>query len=125
RPSSVRRERLGAGERSLMVSSCAPLYQGAAKARAVSRRVRPYSSRPGGRPPPPPMRQNTAEWEPRRLLSNSFGDAGLLRRIRIYQPDVVLTRYIHQSAFRPGSSWVDQVGSTWVFRSEERRVGKE
>jgi hypothetical protein len=27
RPSSVRRERLGAGERSLMVSSCAQLYQ--------------------------------------------------------------------------------------------------
>jgi Icc-related predicted phosphoesterase len=51
-----------------------------------------------------------------------FGDAELLRWIRIYQPDVVLTGHIHQSPFRAGGSWVDQIGSTWVFNAG-RQIG--
>lgn len=51
-----------------------------------------------------------------------FGDAELLRWIRTYQPDVVLTGHIHQSPFRAGGSWVDQIGSTWVFNAG-RQIG--
>ena len=39
-----------------------------------------------------------------------FGDADLVRWIRLHQPDMVLTGHIHQSPFRTGGSWVDQIG---------------
>ena len=44
-----------------------------------------------------------------------FGDTALSRWIHQYSPDIVLAGHIHQSPFRQGGSWVDQVGSTWVF----------
>jgi Icc-related predicted phosphoesterase len=51
-----------------------------------------------------------------------FGDVELVRWIRQYQPDIVLTGHIHQSPFRQGGSWVDRLGSTWVFNSG-RQIG--
>ena len=51
-----------------------------------------------------------------------FGDASLVRWIEQYRPDIVLTGHIHQSPFRQGGSWVDQLGSTWVFNSG-RQIG--
>lgn len=51
-----------------------------------------------------------------------FGDVELLRWIQHYSPDVVLTGHIHQSPFKPGGSWVDRIGSTWVFNSG-RQIG--
>ncbi len=51
-----------------------------------------------------------------------FGDADLVRWIERYSPDLVLTGHIHQSPFRSGGSWVDQIGSTWVFNSG-RQIG--
>jgi len=51
-----------------------------------------------------------------------FGDADLSRWIEQYQPHIVLTGHIHQSPFRQGGSWVDQLGSTWVFNSG-RQIG--
>jgi Icc-related predicted phosphoesterase len=51
-----------------------------------------------------------------------FGDAELLRWIRAYQPDLVRTGHIHQAPFRAGGSWVDRVGSTWVFNAG-RQIG--
>jgi Icc-related predicted phosphoesterase len=51
-----------------------------------------------------------------------FGDADLVRWIRQYAPDIVLTGHIHQSPFREGGSWVDRLGSTWVFNSG-RQIG--
>jgi Icc-related predicted phosphoesterase len=47
----------------------------------------------------------------------SFGDAALTHWIEQYQPDLVLTGHIHQSPFRQGGSWVDRLGTTWVFNS--------
>ena len=44
-----------------------------------------------------------------------YGDAYLLKWIEQYQPDIVLSGHIHQSPFREGGSWVDRLGSTWVF----------
>jgi Icc-related predicted phosphoesterase len=51
-----------------------------------------------------------------------FGDGDLVRWIRTYQPDMVLTGHIHQSPFRDGGSWVDRIGSTWVFNAG-RQIG--
>ncbi len=51
-----------------------------------------------------------------------FGDADLLRWIERYQPDMVLTGHIHQSPFREGGSWVDRIGTTWVFNAG-RQIG--
>jgi Icc-related predicted phosphoesterase len=53
---------------------------------------------------------------------NYFGDAELVRWIKQYKPDIVLTGHIHQSPFRQGGSWVDQLGSTWVFNAG-RQIG--
>jgi Icc-related predicted phosphoesterase len=46
-----------------------------------------------------------------------FGDTDLVRWIQQYEPNIVLTGHIHQSPFRQGGSWVDHLGSTWVFNS--------
>jgi Icc-related predicted phosphoesterase len=51
-----------------------------------------------------------------------FGDVELARWIEQYQPDIVLTGHIHQSPFRQGGSWVDRLGSTWVF-NPGRQIG--
>lgn len=46
-----------------------------------------------------------------------FGDAQLLQWIRRYSPDMVFAGHIHQSPFREGGSWVDRIGSTWIFNA--------
>jgi predicted phosphodiesterase len=51
-----------------------------------------------------------------------YGDAFLLKWIEQDQPDIVLTGHIHQSPFRKGGSWVDRLGSTWVFNAG-RQIG--
>jgi Icc-related predicted phosphoesterase len=51
-----------------------------------------------------------------------FGDRDLLEWIRTFQPDIVLTGHIHQSPFRDGGSWVDQIGRTWIFNAG-RQIG--
>jgi Icc-related predicted phosphoesterase len=51
-----------------------------------------------------------------------FGDRELLQWIHTYQPDIVFTGHIHQSPFRQGGSWVDRIGSTWVFNAG-RQIG--
>lgn len=44
-----------------------------------------------------------------------FGDIQLVQWIGRFAPDMVLSGHIHQSPFREGGSWVDRLGSTWVF----------
>ena len=51
-----------------------------------------------------------------------FGDAELLGWIRQYTPDYVLSGHIHQSPFRSGGSWINRIGSTWVFNAG-RQIG--
>ena len=51
-----------------------------------------------------------------------IGDAELLRWIHAYQPEIVLSGHIHQSPFRKGGSWVDRIGTTWVFNAG-RQIG--
>jgi Icc-related predicted phosphoesterase len=51
-----------------------------------------------------------------------LGDKDLVRWIGQYGPNAVLTGHIHQAPFRAGGSWVDQMGSTWVFNAG-RQIG--
>jgi Icc-related predicted phosphoesterase len=51
-----------------------------------------------------------------------YGDTVLVQWIEQYQPDIVLTGHIHQAPFRSGGSWVDRLGSTWVFNAG-RQIG--
>lgn len=45
------------------------------------------------------------------------GEAELAAWIRQFTPDIVLSGHIHESPFRTGGSWVDRIGTTWVFNS--------
>jgi Icc-related predicted phosphoesterase len=50
-------------------------------------------------------------------LSNGqdCGDPDLLGWIQTYSPDLVLAGHIHDAPFDDGGSWVDRVGTSWVF----------
>lgn len=45
-----------------------------------------------------------------------------MRWIERYGPDLVMTGHMHQSPFKEGGSWVDRIGSTWVFNAG-RQIG--
>jgi Icc-related predicted phosphoesterase len=47
--------------------------------------------------------------------SKSLGDADVEQWIRRFAPDMVVAGHIHQSPFVKEGSWVDRVGTTWVF----------
>jgi len=47
--------------------------------------------------------------------SRSLGDADLAQWISDYGPDLIVAGHIHQSPFVNNGSWVDRVGTTWVF----------
>lgn len=48
---------------------------------------------------------------------HDYGDADLSAWIAAHSPDMVLAGHIHDAPFRDGGSWVDRVGSTWVFNA--------
>lgn len=50
------------------------------------------------------------------------GDEYLRAWIERFQPDIVLGGHIHDSPFYEKGSWVDQIGSTWVF-NPGRQIG--
>jgi Icc-related predicted phosphoesterase len=47
--------------------------------------------------------------------SRYFGDSSLLEWINLYKPDMVFSGHVHQSPFVKDGSWVDRIGTTWVF----------
>lgn len=51
-----------------------------------------------------------------------FGDLQLVQWIKRYSPDIVFAGHIHQSPFREGGSWVDRLGTTWIF-NPGRQIG--
>ncbi len=51
-----------------------------------------------------------------------YGDSDLVRWIEQYRPDFVLTGHIHQAPFRSGGSWIDRIGTTWIFNAG-RQIG--
>lgn len=46
---------------------------------------------------------------------NHFGDKNLDNWIEKYSPFFVVSGHCHSSPFKSGGSWVDKIGSTWVF----------
>ena len=46
-----------------------------------------------------------------------FGDEDLSGWIETYKPDFVFCGHVHGSPYSKGGSWVDRVGSTWVFNA--------
>jgi Icc-related predicted phosphoesterase len=49
--------------------------------------------------------------------SRHFGDPVVADWIERWQPTAVLTGHIHQAPFTDAGSWVDRVGSTWLFNA--------
>src|SRR4029079_17846140 len=47
--------------------------------------------------------------------SRHFGDGELVRLIELHRPGIVFAGHVHQAPFDAAGSWVDQIGSTWVF----------
>lgn len=56
--------------------------------------------------------------------ARDFGDADLSAWIETHHPDMVLAGHIHDAPFRDGGSWVDRIGSTWVFNGG-RQIGPQ
>ena len=46
-----------------------------------------------------------------------FGDDALLRWIDEYKPDIVMCGHVHEAPYVANGSWVDRIGSTWVFNT--------
>lgn len=51
-----------------------------------------------------------------------FGDPLLPELIRRHAPSAVLCGHIHEAPFRDRGSWVDRIGSTWLFNAG-RQIG--
>jgi Icc-related predicted phosphoesterase len=51
-----------------------------------------------------------------------YGDVELLEWIEQYQPDLVMCGHVHQSPFVADGSWIDRIGSTFVFNAG-RQIG--
>jgi Icc-related predicted phosphoesterase len=49
--------------------------------------------------------------------SRYFGDAELVQWIETHRPNIVFSGHVHQSPFVASGSWVDRIGSTWVFNA--------
>ncbi len=60
---------------------------------------------------PPP--DSPISWNGRRY----YGDQALLGWIAEYQPDIVISGHVHEAPFSRGGSWVDRLGSTWLFNA--------
>lgn len=52
--------------------------------------------------------------------SRHYGDTDVVGWIDRFKPDAVLCGHIHQAPFKTGGSWIDQIGSTWVFNSGQQ-----
>lgn len=49
--------------------------------------------------------------------ARSYGDAELHALIGELRPDIVLSGHVHQAPFVRDGSWVDRIGTTWVFNA--------
>lgn len=47
--------------------------------------------------------------------ASHYGDPDLRGWIERYGPDIVLAGHVHQPPFKPGGSWCDRIGDTWIF----------
>jgi Icc-related predicted phosphoesterase len=65
-----------------------------------------------------PPAGSPVSWAGRRFI----GDESLREWIERFTPDVVLSGHIHNAPFLAQGSWVDRIGSTWVF-NPGRQIG--
>ncbi len=65
-----------------------------------------------------PPDQSPTSWTGKR----HYGDEELGRWIDRHEPGIVLCGHVHQSPFASAGSWVDQIGSTFVFNAG-RQIG--
>jgi len=63
-----------------------------------------------------PPAQSPISWGGNRY----YGDVELKEWIEQYRPDIVLSGHVHQSPFVRDGSWVDRIGSTWVFNAGQQ-----
>jgi Icc-related predicted phosphoesterase len=50
-----------------------------------------------------------------------YGDPDLAGWIAEHQPDMVFSGHVHGPPFKPDGSWVDRIGTTWVFNPGNQR----
>jgi Icc-related predicted phosphoesterase len=60
-----------------------------------------------------PPKATPISWDGQR----DFGDVELEQWIAMHRPDLVFSGHVHQAPFSPGGSWIDHVGSAWVFNA--------
>jgi Icc-related predicted phosphoesterase len=60
-----------------------------------------------------PPADSPTSWDGKR----SFGDKELTQWIAEYRPDLVFSGHVHYAPVQPGGSWIDRIGSTWVFNA--------
>jgi Icc-related predicted phosphoesterase len=63
---------------------------------------------------PPP--DSPVSWSGQRY----FGDQSLGEWIGQYAPDFVLSGHVHEAPFARNGSWVDHIGSTWIFNAGQQ-----
>jgi hypothetical protein len=101
-----------------LFSAC-PWWDGPIVKAAIALQLAEASSKRGGHwiwlHHAPPAKSPTS-WSGDRY----FGDVELREWIDLYRPDMVLSGHVHQSPFVPDGSWVDQIGSTWVFNAGQQ-----
>ena len=60
-----------------------------------------------------PPKTTPISWDGQRY----YGDVELEQWIAAHGPDIVFSGHVHQAPFSHGGSWVDHVGSAWVFNA--------
>jgi len=65
-----------------------------------------------------PPDQSPVSWAGRRFGGDEFLGGWIAK----YRPDFVLSGHIHNAPFLDGGSWLDRIGSTWVF-NPGRQIG--
>lgn len=60
-----------------------------------------------------PPAQSPVSWGGER----HFGDTALRQWIEEYKPDIVMSGHVHQAPYVRDGSWVDRIGTTWIFNT--------
>jgi len=99
-----------------MLFTICPWWDGPASRDRVARQLARDAKKPKGQWAwvyhAPPAGSATS-WNGRR----SYGDEELSKWIAEYKPDFVFSGHVHTAPFCDGGSWIDQIGSTWVFNA--------
>lgn len=99
----------------MLVTVC-PWWDGPASRDAIGAQLAAAAARRTGKwlwvyhAPPP---DTAVSWGGTR----HFGDPALGEWVAQYRPDIVFAGHVHEAPFSRGGSWVDRIGTTWVFNA--------